>query len=111
MIVSISTSIGSDLRTRSFFRRDIEKLISNNSGEIIMDFSEVRFISRSVADEICNVLSDHPNLSAVGMLGDVYMMFSVVRRGREQPRIYPTGNIKVIDFNTLDEMDEFFSSR
>jgi hypothetical protein len=108
--IQISADIGRDIRTRSFFRRDIDKLIEKVSDNVVLDFTDVVFISRSVADEICNVLVDYNNLDVSGMSGDVEMMFTVVRNGRSRPRVYPSGDVKIVQLNTLDEMERFFMS-
>ena len=109
MKIQIYSSLGRDLRTRSFFRRDIEHLIKNVSSKITLDFTEVEFISRSVADEIFNVLCDHPNVVLSGMTGDVDMMYSVVEKSRNNPRVFPSDdNINVVQLNTLKDLDNYF---
>lgn len=107
--INILSNLGNDLRTRSFFRRDIEGLLNNEDDKIVLNFSGVKFISRSVADEIYNVLCDYPNTTIEGMSGDVLMMYSVVSRGRKQTRIFPSGDINVVHLRTMDEMNSFFS--
>ncbi len=107
--IYIATSIGKDIRTRSFFRRDIENLLNHNES-VTLDFSEVIFISRSVADELYNVLEDYPLVQLDNLERDVKMMYSVVERARKQPRHYDDNNIEIIKLHTLKEMDEFFSS-
>lgn len=110
MKIHISTVIGLDIRTRSFFRRDIESLMPTNGTETILDFSNVVFISRSVADEIYNVVCDYPNTLIEGMTGDVNKMYNVVCNSRRNPRVYSsTGNIKVIQLNSLDDMERILS--
>ncbi len=108
--IIITTHLGKDLRTRSFFRSDIERLIDKDYQDSILDFSGVEFISRSVADEICNLLIDYPSLSISGMEGDVKNMFELVVRGREEPREYPTLNAKVYHLKTFKEMHDFFEA-
>ncbi len=103
-IISVKRAIGADIRTRSFFRRDAERLISMHGSHADLDFSGVEFISRSVADEICNLLADYPGLTVSGMEGDVEMMYKVVVRGRSKPREFPATDIKVYHLRTLQEM-------
>ena len=110
MKIYISKSIGTDLRTRSFFRRDFVKLVEHAKGEVVADFTNVVFISRSVADEIYNLLCDYPNVKIQGLSGDAEMMYSIVVKGRNNPRVYPNSRIKVIHLETLEDMDKFFSS-
>lgn len=106
-VIYISRNLGADLRTRSFFRRDIEKLIVPFDGDILLDFDGVDFISRSVADEICNLLEDYPMLSITGMDGDVEMMYKVVVSGRSKPREYPKMNVKVYHLKNMKELSDF----
>ena len=108
-IINIASYVGKDIRTRSFFRHDIEELIKNKES-VTLDFSEVTFISRSVADELYNVLEDYPDIQVCNMEKDVKMMYCIVERGGKQPAHYETSDIEIVKLNTLDEMDKFFSS-
>lgn len=108
--IKIYKEIGQDLRTRSFFRRDIHRLISNLNEDTILDFINVDFISRSVADEICNLIEDYPMLSITGMMGDVKKMYMVVVEGRSKPKVYPDMKAEIYHLNTMKELTEFFCS-
>ena len=110
-IIKIYNQIGKDLRTRSFFRRDIELIIAEHGSNATLDFSGVEFISRSVADEICNLLLDYPSLCIAGMHGNVKAMYDIVVKGRNQPREYPhMQNVKVYHLKTIKEMQDFFDA-
>lgn len=106
--IMISNEIGTDIRTRSFFRRDIERLVNAINDNIVLDFINVEFISRSVADEICNILNDHTSIAVTGMTGDVEKMYMVVVEGRSKPRIYPEMNAEVYHLKDMKELSEFF---
>lgn len=106
--IRICRELGTDLRTRSFFRRDIEALLDHDT-ETVIDFAGVVFVSRSVADEIFNVLEDYPNVSIRHMEGDVEMMFTVVKNGRSTPRKYNELNTSSVQLKTMDELQSFFS--
>lgn len=107
--IIISNEIGTDIRTRSFFRRDIERLIRPIiSDNVVLDFENVNFISRSVADEICNILKDYPSLSITGMTGDVEKMYMVVDEGRSKPRVYSELDAEVYHLRDMKELTEFF---
>ena len=108
--VSIASRIGSDLRIRSFFRRDIEHLLKGYQDHITLNFEGVVFISRSVADEICNLQSDYPDLQLTGMEGDVEKMYNVVNKGRKKAREYPTMNPKIHYLKSFKEMIDFFAA-
>lgn len=107
--VSIGSVIGDDLRTRSFFRRDIEKVSSACNYDVKLDFSRVKFMSRSVADELCNILQEFPNIKSFGMAGEVKKMYDIVVRGRQRPREYSEVNAVAVKLSTLKEMEEYFS--
>lgn len=106
--IKIAIEIGRDIRTRSFFRRDIEQLIGHKKDDIVLDFQNVEFISRSVADEICNLLQDYPSIKVDGMSGDVEKMYKIVQDGRNKPRVYPEMNAKVYHLKNMKELTEFF---
>lgn len=109
-IIPISALMGIDLRTRSFFRRDIEHSSSVFDYNVVLDFADVQFISRSVADELCEILSQYPQMKTIGMDGDVRKMFDIVKTGREKPREYTDTNAKVVHLRTQKDMDAFFST-
>lgn len=107
--VSIGSVIGDNLRTRSFFRRDVEKVSSACNYDVTLDFSRVKFMSRSVADELCNILQEFPNIKSSGMAGEVKKMFEIVVRGRQRPREYSEVNAEAVNLSTIKEMEEYFS--
>lgn len=109
-VISIASLIGNDLRTRSFFRRDIERLTSPCNHIATLDFNGVRFVSRSVADELCEILQEYPFMKSTGMTGDVKQMYDIVVRGRKSPRVYPEVNVEVVHLKTMKDMEEFFST-
>lgn len=109
-IIKVASILGKDLRTRAFFHRDILRLTSTISGEIVLDFSNVIFISRSVADEIFNMQNDIPRLRLSGMHGEVEAMYRIVRNARTSKRVYPAGSIKVLHLQNLKEMSAYFAS-
>lgn len=109
-IIRLSTTLGQDIRTRMFFRRDIEKLITPLAMNAVLDFSDVEFISRSVADEICNLLEDYPSLEVANMAGDTARMFRIVSQGRKQPREYSDLKAKIYHLKNMKELSDFFCS-
>lgn len=107
--IQIRSLIGDDLRTRSFFRRDIEKASCLYNGDVELDFNNVNFMSRSVADELCNILEDHSLIKVSGMSGDVKKMYDIVVRGRKNPRHYDNVKTEAVELSTIKDMEEFFS--
>lgn len=107
--ISVISAMGDDLRTRSFFRRDVENLIRNHTANMVLDFNGVQFVSRSVADEICNILEQYQDLTIKGMAGNVKTMYDLVVKGRRNPRVYPEVNARMVQLNSMEEVNEFFS--
>lgn len=109
-ILPIASLIGDDLRTRSFFRRDIERLTTPCNHIATLDFNGVKFISRSVADELCEILNEYPFIKLTGMTGDVKKMYDIVIKSRMSPRVHSEVNVEVVHLKTMKDMEEFFST-
>lgn len=107
--IQISKAIGNDIRTRIFFRRDIERLV-NPTDEVCLDFSGVVFVTRSVADEMYNVSLDFPRVSIINLEGEVKKMYDVVERGRENPRVFEETNFKTVKLESIHDAIRFFES-
>lgn len=108
-IISVTSTMGDDLRTRSFFRRDVENLIRIHNANITLDFNGVQFISRSVADEIYNVSKQYGDMRITGMAGNVKTMYDLVVKGRLNPRVYNEVNATIVKLNNMAEVHDFFS--
>lgn len=72
--------------------------------EVIVDFIDVTFISRSVADELCNIMDKYPLLHISNMIDDVATMLNIVQKSHNtlrkvnyRPRISMTYNCKTMD--------------
>ena len=93
--------------TEVLSRANVRKLYDfvNDETETI-DMTGVTFISRSVADELCNIEDKFPNVKFVGVSQDVETMQNLVRKGRSTKRDH-TSKAKVsITFNckTMDDL-------
>lgn len=110
MTLKIAELIGTDIRTRRFFRNDMERILPRDTS-VMLDFTGVAFVSRSVADEIYNVLEDYPLARVCHLEGDVGMMYEVVRKGRRAPREYDPVNAKVVTLTNMTDLMRFFESQ
>lgn len=110
IVISVASIIGVDLRPRSFFRRDIERVSQPLDHNIVLDFTAVQFISRSVADELCEILSEYPQIEVTGTFGDVKKMFDVVLNSRNSPREYSGNEATVFHLQNQKDMEAFFST-
>lgn len=98
--------------TEVLSRANVRKLYEHIGDETeSIDMSGVKFISRSVADELCNISDRFPALKFDGMTDDVAMMLGIVRKGRGVKRDY-TSKAKVsMTFNckTMDDLRKALS--
>ena len=77
----------------------------------VVDLKGVAFISRSVADELCNIGEKYSFLEFTGLAEDVVMMLDIVRKGRGASRNH-TSKAKVsMTFNclTMDDLRKALS--
>jgi hypothetical protein len=99
---------GSDL----FSRSRASQLLSNvdiNTDEVTLDFTGVNFISRSFADELCNIIEDnkHLKISLSGQNSEVDIMLSRVREGRAQERKRGIARPRMYEFNNMESLSSF----
>ena len=101
-------AIGNEIRTRIFFRRNIEEIIKQ-SDEICLDFSGVTFITRSVADEIYNIQLDFPKIDIINLHGEAKKMYEVVKRSRLAPRnVSEKVRFHSVRLSNIDETIRYF---
>lgn len=106
-VFQLSTEIGIELLARSKASSLASKALSM-PGEIVFDFSDVMFVSRSFADELCNIsdkLKDR--IEFINMGKNVEEMICGVaeirRKGREKGRTPARFHI----FNDVKSLSEF----
>lgn len=105
----INNICGSEVLSRSNVRKLYD--VVDDTTETI-DMSGVSFISRSVADELCNLTDKYPQLRFDGCSDDVYTMIDVVRKGRTKTRILDS-NAKIsttVNCKTMDDLKKAFLS-
>lgn len=79
--IKLSTLLGENITSRSSLQILCNILKSND----VIDMSDIVFISRSVADELCNFEESY-NIMFVGMSDFTRKMLSLVRKNRNKPR-------------------------
>jgi len=81
IILSKSDKFGNQIVTRNSMKFFLDKLSSASSKEIVLDFKDISFISRSCADEYIKwkiVFSAKKRITEVNMNNEVRMMFKLV---------------------------------
>lgn len=108
--IHIKSLLGTEIRSRMTngdrIRNEIRKA---GTPAILLDFSEVQFVSRSFADELCMILDEHPNIKIFGDQGVVRSMIDTVMTARKRVRQRDTScdkqDIKVL--HTISELYEY----
>lgn len=108
--VSLCELMGESIRSRSNIKRLIENIDCDNN--YLLDFSSVRFMSRTFSDELYNFVKKHANvaINEQTMSKDVRAIYNAARRGREGKRKRSENSGDIIILNTVEEVSDYFSS-
>ena len=100
-----------DLFTRSR-ASELRSSIDEKADEVTLDFEGVSFMSRSFADEVCNIIDDIPSktFTFINQNEDVATMMTKVREGRNRERIRGVGNAKIYEFKDMESLSAFLSA-
>ena len=100
-----------DLYTRSR-ASELRACINENANEITLDFDGIGFMSRSFADEVCNIIDDLPSkaFAFINQNEDVEAMMTIVREGRNRERIRGVGNAKIYEFKDMESLSAFLNA-
>ena len=97
-----------DLYTRSR-ASELRTCINDKADEVTLDFEDIGFMSRSFADEVCNIIDDmnDKTFTLVNQNEDVSTMMTKVREGRSRERKRGVGNAKMYEFKDMESLEEF----
>ena len=82
-------------QAKAFKRVISKKLKEKNNSEVCLDFSQVRFISRSFADELARIISHfqqegNRKIKVINKNSFVSQLFSIVSKQREKDKKEPS---------------------
>lgn len=102
-IIYLKEVCGGEVLSRANVRR-LYDLIDDET--TVIDMSGVSFISRSVADELCNISDKYQGIKFIGMVEDIELMLSIVRKGRNSKRNFMSKAKVSITYNckTMDDL-------
>lgn len=105
--ISIHEIFGADVRSRSTVTKLADMIACDLTIDVI-DFSDVTFITRSVADEIYQIVkATHRQLKLVGQEGVVAVMLQAVTETNEAPRVHPIDNAVVKVFDNMKALSSY----
>ena len=108
-VFKISELISTDIRSRAN-ANIIRSVIDGLNDRIVLDFSNVTFISRSFADELYNVMQEHLNLTLVNESDFVKSMLTAVIQGRENRRTSINEVSEVKEIKDMKSLELFLST-
>lgn len=108
-IFKISDLISTDIRSRAnanIIRSAIDGVESN----IVLDFENVKFISRSFADELYNVMNEHHGITLINETDFVKSMIDAVIQGRKNKRIASEDTSEIKEFKDMKSLESFLAT-
>lgn len=106
--IKIAKLISSDVRSRTHAEK-IVCSIDRGVSSVTLDFSGVTFMSRSFADELCDIIErmNWISFTETNMSGIVESMFQTVRSGRNRERERVMYNSDIINLKDMKSLAEF----
>ena len=102
-IIKVIDLLGSDIRSRL----NAERIRNRIDGQTVVDFSGVKFMSRSFADELYNICNEKPLVRIEGMSDFVLSMYNAVLNGRNRKRVRKEDNGEILKFDKVENLSEF----
>lgn len=104
-IIKVATVIGTELRSRSKASAIYTEI--GDSNNVVLDLAEVSFMSRSFADELCNIMASGNNVTVVNAHGVVADMLHIVSESRKRKRVRTKDNAEIKDFEDMESLSSF----
>lgn len=106
--IKLRSLIGVEVRMRSSAKIIYEKL--NHNDNFIIDLSDISFISRSFADELCEIIEQNNNVSIINATGIAKNMLDVVKESRGHKRIYQKENSEILKMDSITELSAYLKT-
>jgi anti-anti-sigma regulatory factor len=111
--IDITTILSSDLKSRSAVG-DLSLFIRNmNEKSVVIDFANVKFVTRSFIDEFYNTFLKHSNsdikVELVNVPEDIRMVFDAVSHTQNNKKVINEKS-SVIKFNTFAEVNGYLNT-
>ena len=107
-VIRLKDIYSDDLYTRSR-ASELRTCINEDNEMVVLDFDQIGFMSRSFADELCNIIDDSKNISFefINRNGEIETMMNKVIEGRSQERKRGVSNAKIHRFEDMESLSEF----
>ena len=108
-IIKIAQLISTDIRSRANVNI-IRSAIDGINENIILDFTDVTFMSRSFADELYNLMNEHEHISLSNMDNFVHSMLDAVIQGRKSKRIFKQESSEIKECEDMNSLASFLAT-
>ncbi len=105
-VFKIATLLSTDIRSRAN-ANIIRSAIDGIDGDIVLDFSDVIFASRSFVDELYNVMDEHGNIRIENASDLIKSMLQAVSVGRKHKRLSLIDNPEIKEFDDMESLSAF----
>ncbi len=106
--IEIAKLISTELRSRTEAKRIASVIDSARTNNIVIDFSDITFMSRSFTDEFCGIVANK-NITYINMSGNIKLMIDIVSKNRNNPKnIQLNGN--VVDCSDMNSLSLILST-
>lgn len=110
----ITTVLSNNLKSRSSVHDLLLYLTNTGEKDIVIDFSNVSYATRSFVDEFYIVfLKKAPNNFSVSLSNvshDIQVLFEIVSKPVSFDKREKAANASVMKFSSVDELSKYFSS-
>ena len=109
VILKVFDKVGAEARTRSnVVKLNITDLASDSN--IIIDFENVNFISRSFTDELLEqLLEKNISYNAINESDSTKNMIKAVTSGRSKERVRHTSDAEIMTINSMEELAKYLN--
>ncbi len=106
--IKILDIFGTELYTRSR-AAELRQYIKDDASEVVINMKGVTFISRSFADEICNIVDDIKDKKIIltEQSEEVGIMITKVAENRAVERKRGIANAKIFEFKDMESLSSF----
>lgn len=105
--INLYNIFGSEIRSRS--NADILRQSAADLNNAIMDLTGITFISRSFADEMCNLIETH-HITLLNCSDIVQNMINVVLESRKHTRVRKLEHAEIKEFTDMKSLSAFLST-
>lgn len=112
-IVSVAALIGKELRSRTEAESIYDSVKNVASNHILLDFSHISFMSRSFADELCEVVEklekEGKQIASVYDDESIEIAVDIVHTNRRKPKQIKT-NATTVELQTMKKLSDFLAT-